>query len=102
MARYHGVAKEIGEEVERFCNEHNLSPEQRVELVQLMFSSTRIASGGRLTFQTRVNSYHIIADGVSGVKAKHHTVEKKGGRTGGTEFYESVRFEMDDSPPPEE
>lgn len=97
MARYHGVAKEISGEVEEFCSRHNLTPGQRVELLQLMFASTRIASGGRLQFSTRVNSYHIIAAGVEGVKARSVVRKQEHGRKAG-ESYESVEFVLDEAP----
>lgn len=94
MAKYHQTAPEIGKEVNDFCDRHNLNAAQRVELVQLMFGSTRIASGGRLQFSTRVNSYELIARQVTGVKSKRVTQEKTwGGRPASS--YESLRFEID-------
>ena len=101
MAKYHQTAPEIGKEVNDFCDRHNLTAGQRVELVQLMFGSTRIASGGRLQFSTRVESYKLIANQVKGVKSEPHTVKKEASSCGRypAKEYDSVRFTIDDEEP---
>lgn len=101
MARYHSIAPEIGKEVNAFCDRHNLTASQRVELLQLMFGSTRIASGGRLQFSTRVESYKLIGREVKGVKARPHKVEKEASADGRypAKEYDSVRFVIDEEDP---
>ncbi|REK56921.1 MAG: hypothetical protein DWQ49_09440 [Bacteroidetes bacterium] len=100
MAKYHQTAPEIGKEVNDFCNENNLNPEQRASLLRLMFGSTRIASGGRLQFSTRVNSYAIIARQVDGVKSVPKKVTKPAYGRYPESTYDSVGFEVEPEPEP--